>query len=120
MNKSSTADDLNTTRRRHNRRNCDKCIGFVKGSPCLVHNWSIGGALIESDDRIFSSDEEVDITLKFKLNDRIIDLAHRARVVRKANGRIAMKFVPLTQQVKNGFQKVIDHYVATEFANSQA
>ncbi len=114
------SNDSFDTRRRFDRRSCDKCIGIINGNLCPVDNWSIGGALVESDERMFSSGELVDITLKFKVNDTILDVDHRARIIRKSKGRIALQFAPLTDPIWTGFKKVIDHYMANEFANSQA
>jgi len=112
-------NDQFTTRRRYSRRNCDRCVGVIDGKTYPVENWSMGGLKIAGDERLFSPDQEIDVTLKFKLRNEILDIPHRARVVRKAKNRVAFEFLPLSQKIRSGFQKVVDDYVAQKFADSQ-
>ncbi len=109
-----------STRRKHTRRNCDKCVGEIDGQNFPVENWSMGGALVYADSRLFSMDQEVDITLKFKLRDTILDVAHRARIVRRGFNQIGVEFLPLSRKIQNAFQNVIDDHMAQEFAQSQS
>lgn len=118
-NKDKASNDAFASRRHYIRRNCDKVISVINGDMCPVQNWSNGGALIESDDRIYSDGQEIDITLKFRLDHSFLDLDHKGKIVRKGKGRIALKFAPLTEQIKSGFRKVIDDQIANEFVNSQ-
>ncbi|HRQ61896.1 MAG TPA: PilZ domain-containing protein, partial [Alphaproteobacteria bacterium] len=57
--------------------------------------------------------------LKFKIRTTIIDVAHTATVVRKSKGSVSFEFAPLTRQVRNDFQNIMDDFMANEFANSQ-
>lgn len=109
-----------THKRRHPRRETDKCVIEINGQPHPVMNWSIGGVLIQADSRSFGMDNEIDMTMKFKLRDKIIDVNHRGRVVRKTNDSVAFEFLPVSDQIKRNFQNVIDDHVAAQFADSQA
>ncbi len=109
----------NKARRLHRRRDVDQCVSVVDGKDYPVHNWSQGGALIFGDSRPFAMNNEVDVTLKFRIRDEIVDVPHKARVVRKSFDKVGLKFLPLTRQVKRVFQSVIDDYMTAEFAESQ-
>ena len=113
----STADDAK--RRRHDRRNVDHCVGVIEGKTYPVENWSPGGVLIYGDSRPFALNDELDVTIKFRLRNDVIDVPHKAKVVRKSHDKVAFEFHPLTQQIKKNFQAVVDDFVAAEFANSQ-
>lgn len=108
-----------SARRRHNRRECDKCVTVINGKTYPVENWSLGGIMIQADERLFSSEDEVNMTLKFRLREDIIDVNHIAKVVRKSKNKVAFQFKPLTQQIRTNFQNVVDDYVASQFAASQ-
>jgi hypothetical protein len=112
-------DDPVITRRRYERRGADKCISIINGRAYPVENWSLGGVLINGDSRPFGIDNEIDVTLRFKMRDRVMDVIHRGRVVRKSKDSVAFEFMPLTTQIKNNFQSVIDDFVAGQFADSQ-
>jgi len=117
----TTAEDNDvTTRRRYERRSTDRCISMINGKNHPVINWSQGGVLVTGDTRMFGKDDEVDITMKFKLQDKIIDVPHKARVVRKSMDKVALEFKPLTRQVRNKFQTIIEEYVTSDFAESHA
>ncbi len=105
--------------RRHARRGDDRCVSIINGQMFPVENWSAGGMLINADDRLFSMDQPCVFTLKFKLQDEIMEIDHEAKIIRKAPGKVALKFKPLNRKVKQGFQKVVDDYVSQRFAESQ-
>lgn len=107
------------SKRRFERREIDRCVSVIAGKTYPVENWSQGGLLIYGDSRPFAMDSECEVTLKFKLRDEVMDLPHRARVVRKSKDHIAFEFEPLTRQIKKGFQSVIDDFMAAQFADSQ-
>lgn len=115
----SSATDTPASRRRHLRRGSDRCVAVVNGTTYPIENWSLGGVLLSGDERFFAVDQELPLTLKFKLRNAIINLDHRGRIVRKAGGRIAVEFIPLSDSIRRGFQQVIDDSVASEFVNSQ-
>ena len=118
--RNSTSNDQTPTRRAHARRACDRCISVIMGRSFPVTNWSPGGVLITADDRLFTTGQDIEVKLKFKLRNTIIDIDHRGHVLRKGNGQVVVQFEPLTQTIRRMFQQVVDDYVAREFANSQA
>ncbi len=105
--------------RQYPRRNDDRCVGVVNGQMHPVENWGNGGMLITADERLFSIGQTCVFTLKFKLRDEIMEVDHKAEVVRKAPGKIALKFETPPHDVMSRFQKVVDDYVAQRFAESQ-
>ena len=116
------ADNTNeqfSTRRRFSRRSCDNSVVIIDGQIYPVDNWSMGGVAINGDTRSFGVNTTVDMVIKFKLSNTVIDLAHTARVVRKNAHRVAFEFEPLSGKVRKGFQTVIDDYVSSRFAESQ-
>ena len=115
----NNSNEQSTAKRRHLRRDCDHCVTLIDGKAYPVENWSLGGAQIHADERAFGIGEEVSVTLKFKLSQKVLEVAHFARVVRKNRGMIAFEFMPLTQPIRNSFQNVIDDYVTSRFAASQ-
>lgn len=111
-----TAD---AARRRHPRRENDRCVSMIGSKMYPVEDWSFGGMKIVGDGRIFSNDQELPVTLKFKLRGDVIDVNHRARVVRRTPDAIAFEFLPLPQGTRTRFQQVIDDAVSRQFAESQ-
>jgi hypothetical protein len=117
--KNQHGNDQIITKRRSPRRTSDKCISVINGRTYPVENWSLGGLLIAADSRPFAVDNQIDVTMRFKLRNDIVDVPHKARVVRKARDRVAFEFLPLTEQINKSFQNVIDDFVAGQFADSQ-
>ena len=113
------AQQDNIARRRFERRNADHCVGVIEGKTYPVENWSPGGVLIYGDSRPFALKDEIDVTIKFRLRNDVIDVPHKAKVIRKSHDKVAFEFFPLTQQIKKSFQSVVDDYLAAEFADSQ-
>lgn len=118
--KTDTSNDSVETRRTAPRREVDMCVAVIDGKTYPVENWSMSGVQFDADERLFAVDQVTPFTLKFKLRNTIHSVAHRGRVVRKTSGRIAMAFEPLTLTTQKDFQRVVDDYVAREFASSQA
>lgn len=112
------ADD-SVHRRNYERRSSDHCVSVINGKTYPVENWSPGGLLIYGDSRTFGINDEIDITIKFRLRNNVIDVPHKAKVIRKSYDKVAFQFFPLTQQIKKNFQSVVDDFVAGEFADSQ-
>ncbi len=115
-----TNDALDMSRREYPRRAADKCIGLVNGQAVPILDWSQGGVRVLGDSRTVRIGDDINVMLKFHLNDEMIDVNHRAKVVRKSAEFFAVKFAPLTNEIKNTFQQVIDSFNAEEFATSQA
>ena len=117
--RASASNDPTATRRRAPRREEDRCVVVVCGQTFPVENWSFGGVLLDGDDRMFGAGQEIDVTLKFKLRNTILDVQSRARVVRKGNFKVALEFEKLGKRIARTFQQVVDDAVAREFASSQ-
>ncbi len=113
----SNEDDFET-RRKSPRRAADNCITVINGKAYPVHNWSDGGMLVHADDRLFSVAAPVEVTMKFRLSGRIMDIPHRGRIVRKMRDRLAIQFEPISRDIANKFKQVVDDYVTREFAES--
>jgi len=107
------------SRRRFTRRESDKCVSVVNGKTYPVENWSLGGVLLYADSKNFAVNQEVPITIKFKMSENILNVSHKARVIRKSMYHVAFEFAPLTKQIRHAFQSVVDDAVSGEFANSQ-
>lgn len=101
------------------RRTADNCVSVIDGRTYPVLNWSTGGVQIFADSKVFSVGSDVPMTLKFKLFDKIMDVAHTARVVRKNANSVALQFAPLSRDIQKSFRAVIDDYVTMQFAESQ-
>jgi len=118
--KADASNDSDTTKRRFPRRDVDRCVASIHGRTFPVENWSLGGVLLNADERLFGKDQDIEVTIKFKLRNNILDVNHRGSVIRKTNGKVAIRFEPLSQTIKRQMQQVIDDQVAGEFASSQA
>ncbi|MBU0800766.1 MAG: PilZ domain-containing protein [Alphaproteobacteria bacterium] len=118
--RAQTSNDKTESRRRHPRRECDQCVAVIHGQTFPVQDWSPGGVQITGDERLFSIGRDLDMVLKFKLRNHIVDVPVKGQIVRKGSARVAVCFEPLTQAIRRNFQQVVDDYVAREFANSQA
>ncbi|HQX26617.1 MAG TPA: PilZ domain-containing protein [Alphaproteobacteria bacterium] len=117
--KGETDSALQEAKRRiFERRSADHCVSVIEGKTYPVENWSPGGVLIYGDSRPFGINDEIAVTLKFRLRNEVIDVPHKAKVIRKSYDKVAFKFAPLTQQIKKSFQAVVDDYLAAEFADS--
>ena len=91
-------------KRRHPRRVDDRCVSVINGQMHPVENWSSGGMMVTADERLFALGQDCIFTLKFKLRDEIMEVDHKAKVVRKAPNKIALQFLPLSKKVQTGFQ----------------
>lgn len=112
-------EDKQESKRKSPRRPAENCISMIDGRAYPVFNWSDGGMLLQADDRLFSLNAPVDVTMKFRLSGKIVDVPHRGRIIRKARDKLAIQFEPLTREIQNKFKQVIDDLVTTEFAESQ-
>lgn len=112
-------DTQDDSRRKSPRRSADNCVSVINGKAYPVHNWSDGGMLVHADDRLFSISAPVEITMKFRLTGKIVDIPHRGRVVRKMRDRLAIQFEPINREISQKFKQVVDDFVTREFAESQ-
>jgi len=115
----NASNDDNDTRRSSERREMDSCVAIIDGKAYPVKNWSKGGILVNADDRGFALNDIKEVTMKFKLADRVMDVTHNGHILRKDKDQFAIQFNPLTQDVDKRFKMVVDDYVSQEFANSQ-
>lgn len=112
-------DYSDDTRRKSPRRAADNCVSVINGKAYPVHNWSDGGLLVQADERMFTVAAPVEVTMKFRLSNKIVDIPHRGRVIRKMRDRMAIQFEPLSREITQKFKQVVDDYVTREFAESQ-
>jgi len=118
--KSTSHNDQIISKRQHPRRETDRCVALINGQIHPVKNWSIGGLLIDTDSRLFGIDNEIDIVLQFKLRERMMNITHRGKVVRKSKDTVAFEFLPISENIKKDFQTVIEDFVTGQFADSQS
>ena len=117
--RADNSNEPEITRRRFSRRRCDHCVSMINGKTYPVEDWSMGGLMVHGDSRMFGNNEEVDVLLKFKLQNDVVDIPHKARVVRKTNESVAFEFTPLTRKVRGCLQDVVDDYVTSRFAEGR-
>lgn len=117
--KLKVSNDDQDTRRTNERRESDSCVGIIDGVSYPVHNWSKGGILLTGDDRQFGVNDIKTVTLRFKLADRVVNVLHSGRVLRKGSDKFVIQFAPLTQNIERQFNHIVDDYIAQEFVNSQ-
>lgn len=119
---SSSQDDGgdDSTRRLYPRRLQDKCVSVIDGTTLPVLDWSPGGVRVFADTRTVAVGKEVDVVLKFQIQDELINVKHRGQVVRKAHDSFALQFLPLTADLRNAFSGIIDRFNVDEFVTSQA
>ncbi|MBK6896937.1 MAG: PilZ domain-containing protein [Alphaproteobacteria bacterium] len=115
----STDEDDDSSRRQFARRSGDHCVTVINGKIYPVENWSLGGFMINADDRMFGVADAFDVTMKFKLRNAILDIPHSATVVRKSHNRVALQFKPMAKAIKDNFQQVVDDALSQGFADSQ-
>ena len=73
-----------------------------------------------ADSRTVVIGDEVDVTLKFQMQNQLVDINHRAHIVRKGRDSFAVQFLPLTADIRATFNHIIDNFNAADFAASQA
>ena len=101
-------DDSPSRRRRYERRGQDVCIIELNGQNYPVKDWSMGGVLIDSEDKTLSLHDMIDFKIKFKLKDRLIEVPHSRQVVRKSKTQIGLRFDPLSLDMRTEFDRVIE------------
>jgi hypothetical protein len=95
--------------RRHNLRHTkDSCVGLIGNKTYPVRDWSFGGVLLTADERLFPVDGNLSLTLKFRLKNKILDVAQNGQIIRKTKDKIALKFGPLTTEIESLLRQVIE------------
>jgi hypothetical protein len=109
-----------SARRSYPRRLHDKCVSVIDGLSLPVLDWSPGGLRVFADTRTVTVGKEVDVVLKFQIQNEMINIRHRAHIVRKTRDNFALQFLPLPAEIRTAFTQIIDSFNANEFAASQA
>ena len=123
ISKTAVKKDQDTERRSSDRRDQDSCVGVIHGKSYKVENWSLGGMLLsrkesQNETPDFDLNENIELTLKFKLGEALMNVDHKGSVVRKNDQKVAVHFSPLTKAIRKKFQHVIDDYVTREFSDT--
>ncbi len=120
---SSTPPSLESTpaspKRNYKRRSSDHCVCLIDGRIHPVKNWSMGGFIVQGDANRFTVGDTVDINLKFLVDGEVLDIEHKAEVIRKNVELVGFKFEPVPEDMRKKLQHVIDDEIASEFVNSQ-
>lgn len=109
-------NDSFLSRRADERRKVDSCVALLDGKMYPVQNWSMGGVQLAGDERLFSVGQEMEVTLKFKLRNEILETHQAAQVIRKNKNAIGLRFGPVIGQTRKDFQKVMDDSMVKEFS----
>ncbi len=117
--RSQASNDDVDTRRSSERREVDHCVGMIDGKIYPIKNWSQGGVLLAGTDQMLGVNDTKDVVLKFKLSNRVVDVQHRGKILRKNNEQFVLQFSPLTDQVTHRFKQIVDDYITQEFMHSQ-
>jgi len=104
----ASSDEDQKTRRNYARHDTDRCVVSIRGHSFRVLNWGLGGMEIAAEDGTFKEGQHVAMLMKFTLNNTDLEIMHQGVVIRSYNSKTSIRFNPLKQVVKNGFQKVID------------
>ena len=108
------ANDTKNYERAHERRTHDLCVLVIDGQVYPVHDWSPGGILFEGPARRFALGAAHNVTMKFKLHDRIIDINHSGHILRKSKEKVALQFDPLPADVRKKFETIIRYRGSVE------
>lgn len=111
-NPANANDNTTVQRRRFPRRSHDVCMVNVDGNPYPVVDWSLSGLLFEGDSRLFETGQNVNMILRFKLNNKIEDVKVTAGVVRKNTQSIATHFTELPSKTQQTLHRLIDELPA--------
>ncbi len=118
MSKKTKQEQVHTLRA-SNRLASMRAVCMIESTNYPIVDWSMGGVQIIADPRMFSQNQELEIILKFKLHHSILEIPCKGKIVRKATDRLGLKFESFDKDIHQLFLKVVDDYVANEFAESQ-
>lgn len=114
------APEETETRRRHARRAGTRLKVTVGQRNYDAQDWSLGGLFLQGNDSGLAPGDRVQITMQFDLPNDTIVISHQGRIVRSAKRGVAAEFMPLTDDVRRGFDKVIDNLHSLSFTESQS
>lgn len=112
-------DNSDITRRKFPRRSLDTCAISVNGITSPIRDWSQSGALFQADGRQFALGGMVDVVMKFRMSDRIMEIPLRGRITRAGSTQVAVEFLNVSAEIKAAFNRVIDDALSREFAQTQ-
>jgi len=98
-------DNNDISRRRFPRRAMDTCAISVNGTTYPIKDWSQTGALFQADGRQFTNNTTMDVTMKFRMVDRIIEIPVHARTIRCGTTQVAIEFLDVTHEIKSALQQ---------------
>ncbi|MBX2834765.1 MAG: hypothetical protein KTR28_07320 [Micavibrio sp.] len=107
------------SKRRYSRRENDRCVAVINNQPHPIYNWSVGGVLVNADDRLYAVDESVPVTMKFKIGSEVKAVEQTARVIRRAAGKVALQFVPRDTSTNGQMQHILNDCITDQFVESQ-
>lgn len=117
--KFTTSNDDQDTRRTHQRHNGGTCVAIIDDVTYQISNWSKGGIMIMGDDRPFGVYDVKNVIIRFKLDDKAVDIDLKAHVLRKGRDKLVLEFSPLSQNAERQFNFIMDDFMAREFMQSQ-
>jgi len=117
--KFTISNDDQDTRRSHQRHDGMRCVAIIDGVTYPIKNWSKGGIMIMGDDRTFGVYDAKDFTLRFKMNNDVIDIEHKGHILRKGRENFILQFAPITQNLDRQFNSILNDFAAQEFMQSQ-
>jgi hypothetical protein len=117
--KFTSSNDDQDTRREHQRHNGGRCVAIIDDITYPVANWSKGGVMILGDDRPFGVYDIKNVTLRFKLDDKALDIDLQGHILRKGRDKLIIQFSPLSQNTERQFNFIVDDVIAREFMQSQ-
>ncbi|TNE27905.1 MAG: hypothetical protein EP349_08535 [Alphaproteobacteria bacterium] len=114
-------DVIDANRRRYTRMSGAGMTVTVGETYYDVENWSEGGLLLKAENANIPSTKytDLDITLRFCGEAGMASLKHKGRVIRQANGRIAIALNPFDESDKVMFGRLVDSVLTESFIASQ-
>lgn len=113
-------DNEGQTRRRFPRRAMDTCAISINGTTYPIKDWSKTGALFATDGNVFEEGQALPVIMKFRLTDQIMEVSLDARVIRAHSSGVAIEFTNVSHDAEQAFNRVIDHALSADFAETQA
>ena len=106
--KSRPSAEETECRRSFPRRRHDACICIINGHPYAVENWSMGGVLIRGNARMLKENEDIDITLKFRVHKGVLCIDQPARVLRRSRHKTALIFPVISEENRHQFMHILE------------
>lgn len=101
-------------RRQHERMTEGCCVAVLDGRMVPVENWSLGGMLVQADDRLYKKGQNVELMLRFYTGTRIVNIPAGAIVARKVPSRLGLQFKDLSDHAYTQIKNVLHSYRGAE------